>query len=332
MAGFFASSKAHAINVTVSVTPLAGIIKPLLAEDDQLEIILKPGQSPHAFQMSPADMKKLANTDLLVWVGTPVDIWIAKPLENTQVTNLAMHDLPNLLEYPVRKGGIWERHEHHAEAGQDEHDDHPEHHVDAHHHDHESEDKNEHETEHSEDKHNMTHKDSMRMDGHLWMSYHNAVQLIKAVSIELQKKLPEQKNDIAAREQAWLEKLAKADESLSEQLNAVKEMPYLVLHDAYQYFEKRYQLNGAGSIQLNPTVSPSLKRVAELREKIAQGEVQCVFKEPQFPAKRIAAVTRGMDVNIGSLDPMGLNDAGDYLLYDAFLKTLGQQFINCLQP
>ncbi len=125
---------------------------------------------------------------------------------------------------------------------------------------------------------------------------------------------------------------------MAKQLQAVRSVPYMILHDAFQYFEKRYQLTGVGSIQLNPSVSPSLKRVSELRERIKAGQVKCVFKEPQFPAKRVLTVTRGLDVQVGSLDPIGLVTAEEakqsgraFLLYDEFIKRLASQYLQCLR-
>ncbi len=192
------SSLGHALTVTVSVTPLAGVIAPLLGEQDQLHVILKPGQSPHSFQMSPADMRLLASSDLLLTVGTPVDAWIEKPQQSLKVPVLSVHDLAGLYELPVRQGGIWERHVHKmakqehdnhvADAGQDERE--------AHDHD-----------EHDENKGHEEHQ-AIRKDGHLWMSVDNMLLLVKAASVRLQELMPQQAQQIKQREQAWLAKLA----------------------------------------------------------------------------------------------------------------------------
>jgi len=137
--------------------------------------------------------------------------------------------------------------------------------------------------------------------------------------------------------QAWLNKLDKTNQQIKQQLQQVQTVPYMVLHDAFQYFEHQYSLNGVGSIQLNPSVSPSLKRVAELRSKIKSGKVSCVFKEPQFPEKRVLSVTKGLGVRVGSLDPMGVvtkefqKETGrDFLNYDVFILQLSHQFNDCL--
>lgn len=304
------SAVAQAINVTVSIPPVAGIIAPLLGEEDKLTVIMQPGQSPHSFHLSPSHLSDIQKADLVIWVGTPVDNWMKKPLHRFETKALSMYDVARDAMLPMRQGGLWEKHSN-AHA----------HH--AHHHDHGS-----HQDEHQ----------SIKRDGHLWMSLQAAIQLVKNASAVLQELKPNQAEQVQKREQAWLKKLQQTDQQVNEQLQEVQGVPFMVLHDAFQYFEKQYQLNGIGSIQLNPTVAPSLKRVYELREKIKQGEARCVFKEPQFPAKKVAAVTKGLDVKIGSLDPIGMvskeeqtQNGRSFLLYDQFMQRLADHYLECLR-
>lgn len=338
------SASVQALTITTSIPPLAGMIAPLLSADDEVKVILKAGQSPHNFQMSPANMQQLVTSDLVIWVGSPVDAWLKKPLEVTKASSLSMHVLTNLLELPIRHGGIWEKHLHSkhkpATEGEVEHIEHNQEH-DEHQ---QSKKDNEHSHEYEHDNDTVVSKQvkqsKPRMDGHLWMSYHNTVLLIKAVSAKLQQLKPSQANEIQQKTVLWLSKLADTDKKLETQLSVIKHQPYLVLHDAFQYFEARYALNGVGSIQLNPSVTPSLKRVAELRQRIQNGTVKCVFKEPQFPAKRVLSVVRGLEVEVGSLDPIGVlsnnnhdgsHSKASFITYDRFMQQLAEQFISCLK-
>ncbi|BCN93859.1 zinc ABC transporter substrate-binding protein [Thiomicrorhabdus immobilis] len=313
------AASSYAVTITVSIPPLAGMIAPLLGDEDRVEVILKPGASPHGFQLKPSHLRNLQNSDLIVWVGSPVDSWMQKPLANLHTAELNLKHLPGIEEYPVRQGGLWEtKHEHthaevHAEEKGEEKGEERDHHVDEHPHE-------------------------QRMDGHLWMSFKNTLLLIESVSKQLQQMQPDHAQLIQQRTQAWLNQLRQSNEVVQNQLQAVKNEPFMVLHDAYQYFEKQYQLNGVGSIQLNPSVSPSLKRVAELRARIKEGGVKCVFKEPQFPERRVLAVVKGLDVKVGSLDPMGVvskafqqKQQQDFMFYDQFMLKLSEGFTACLQ-
>ena len=329
-------SHASALTVTVSIPPLAGIVAPLLGPEDELNILLKPGVSPHGFQLKPSHVKLLQDSDLVISVGTPVDGWIEKPLQRVHKTSIAMANMENVEQLTLRQGGLWEKK--HAHNNEPEHRE-----TDSDVHQHGSTEHEHEAAEHVSTKHEVAEDESashnhekpvesMHLDGHLWMSLHNAKQMVLAVSQRLQIMLPEQKKVIEQRTVNWLVQLDKTDQRIVKRLAKVKTEPFLVLHDAFQYFEHQYGLNGVGSIRLNPELAPSLKRVHELRERIKSGHVTCLFKEPQFPEKRVMSVVTGLDVKLGSLDPMGTSYSlgKPFMAYDAFLEALANQFSNCL--
>lgn len=302
---------AYALQVVVTIPPLAGLVKPLLADSDEVTVLLKPGLSPHGFQLKPSHLKALAQSDLLVSVGTPVDAWINKSSERLSITNLKMSQLASLQTYPIRNSGVWAE-ELYEEGGHHHHHDHHGHHHDHHAH------------------------EALKYDGHLWMSMHNAQAYVKAVAKWLKTQQPSQAEAINQREQAWLKQLQKTENDILNYLQPVKNYPYLVLHDAYQYFEKQFQLNGAGSVRLSPELSPSLKRIGALRQVMQERDVQCVFQEPQFPKKHVLSVVRGLEVNVGMLNPMGtvhlerLADA-PWTAYDEWMWQLARSVKACLE-
>ncbi len=310
------ASNVSALTVTVSIPPLAGIIAPLLGPADELHVLLKPGLSPHGFQLRPSNVQLLQESDLVISVGTPIDGWIEKPLQLVNKTPIAMAHLPNVERLALRQGGLWESEHLHNDESQLSEPGSGEHEADN----------------HSADHHNENPVEDSHLDGHIWMSLHNAKQLVLAVSQQLQAKLPEQKKVIQQRATDWLAQLDKTDQRIVTRLAKVQAEPFLVLHDAFQYFEHHYGLSGVGSIRLNPELAPSLKRVHELRKRIKSGHVTCLFKEPQFPERRVMSVVSGLDIKLGSLDPMGTSYALDkpFMAYDDFLEALSTQFSNCL--
>lgn len=299
----------YAVEVTVSIPPLAGIVAPLLEDDDRLNVLLDPGVSPHGFQLKPSHLWALQNSDLVLTVGTPVDAWLDKSLSHDSKPLLRMRDLSGVALLPIRRGGVWEK------------ADHAEEHTETHLHHHDA----------------GKEVDALKdYDGHLWLSPHNAKLLIQAVSLRLQSLKPERQDSIKHKTDVWLAQLEKVDQTLLREMAVLKDKSFIVLHDAYQYFERYYGLKGVGSIRLNPILSPSLKRINNLREKIEQQGVHCVFKEPQFPEKRVLAVISGLQVKVGSLDPMGVYQPGTqkievrYRPYDELLINMAQAFEACL--
>ena len=321
-------TQAQAIQLTVSVPPLAGLLKPLLDESDELVVLLKPGVSPHGFQLKPSHLRSIQESDAVFSIGTPVDAWIDKTLTRVVQPVLKMSDLKGLHTLPIRNGGLWLQTGDSKEDAETEAE-----------HNHSEEHKHEHELNH-ENKAYENKKKRWHYDGHIWLSMENARLFVEQAAEIIKKLKPEQVEQVEQNKQAWLKQLAELDQRLTVSLSTVKDRPFVVLHDAYQYFESRYQLNGVGSVRLNPEIAPSLKRVQQLRESIQASDIACIFKEPQFPEKRVLAVVRGLDVKIGSLDPMGSFVPGShsktvvegFLPYDALLEGLANSISSCLTP
>jgi zinc transport system substrate-binding protein len=64
--------------IAVTITPLARIAQRIGGPDTQVFVILKPGQSPHGYEPTPGDMKKLAEADFVVLIGLGLDNWVLK--------------------------------------------------------------------------------------------------------------------------------------------------------------------------------------------------------------------------------------------------------------
>jgi hypothetical protein len=65
---------------------------------------------------------------------------------------------------------------------------------------------------------------------------------------------------------ALIARIDALDAAIAAQVEPVRDRPFIVFHDAYQYFEQHYGLNAAGSITLDPALSPGARRVQELRD------------------------------------------------------------------
>ena len=55
----------------------------------------------------------------------------------------------------------------------------------------------------------------------------------------------------------------------------------------------------------------------------------CVFSEPQFQPKVIAAVTEGLKVQTGTLDPEGTLLEPGGALYDQLMRDLATSLVGC---
>ena len=118
---------------------------------------------------------------------------------------------------------------------------------------------------------------------------------------------------------------------LSERLSPLTGRSFVVFHDAYQYFEKRFGLDAAGSVTVSPDLAPSVKRISALRAKIGQLKAACVFAEPQFEPRLIATITENTTAKRGVLDPLGASIPAGAGHYTALLRKMAADFAECLE-
>jgi zinc transport system substrate-binding protein len=165
---------------------------------------------------------------------------------------------------------------------------------------------------------------------HIWLDPANAKAIAAAVASALGAADP----DNAAAYQANSARLQRAldelDRSLEHRLASVAGRPYVVFHDAYQYFERRYGLSAVGAITINPTVRPSAGRLQEIQGRLEELGVACVFAEPQFEPTLVDTVIEGTTIEKGVLDPLGAALEPGPEQYFQLMDGLAASLTDCL--
>lgn len=258
--------------VVVSIKPIHSLVAGVMQGVAEPQLLIKGGGSPHGYVLRPSEARALAQAELIVWVGHSLESFLEKPLA-TLGSNARQLELMEVLEaqlLPVRAGGSWEGHAHEMEAGHGHHD-----------------------------------QEDPQLNPHLWLSPQLAQQVVEAVAAALGEIDPTRRQAYRKNADQLLERLAQLDSRLRAELASVSGVPYLVFHDAYQYFEAAYNLNAVGSVTIDPERKPGIRRLLEMREKIARLKARCVFSEPQFEPKLVATIIEGTGARKGELDPLG---------------------------
>jgi zinc transport system substrate-binding protein len=167
-------------------------------------------------------------------------------------------------------------------------------------------------------------------DPHIWLDPRNAQAMVRHMVRLLAGLDP--RNDAAYRRNGArvIAGLAALESEIARQLAPVRALPYMVLHDAYQYFEARFHTSAQGAIAIAPDRKPGARRIAAMRQRLAQGKVRCLFREAQFPSNLIDTLTSGLAVRIASLDPIGRDIAPGPKAYGRLLRQLSAAMENCL--
>lgn len=305
---------AEAPKVVVSIKPIHSLVASVMHGVGEPVLLVRGGASPHSYTMKPSDAKALSAADLVVWVGPEMEGFLEKPLKANapKATRLTLMEQKGMTLLQTREGGAWEAHDHGHEAhGHDGHG-----HKDHDHKDH----------AHS----GQDDDDHDELNTHIWLDPANARAIVTATADALATRDPANAEAYRTNADRTLQAIDALDTELKATLAPLKDKPFVVFHDAYQYFEARYDLSAVGSITVSPDRRPSAKRLSAIRAKIAGLNAACVFAEPQFEPTLVRTVVEGTKARTGVLDPEGADLPEGEALYPALLRNLAASLRGCL--
>jgi zinc transport system substrate-binding protein len=169
-------------------------------------------------------------------------------------------------------------------------------------------------------------------DPHVWLSPFNAKVIAAAIAEELGAIDPE--NAAAYRHNAnrLLQRIDAMEAHIAARLAPVRGVPFVMFHDAFQYFEESFGLNAVGSVTVSPDRMPSARRIKALRETIAASGARCVFREPQFESALVQVLLEDTGARSGVLDPLGTDVAPGPEGYIDLMNANAEALIACLGP
>jgi zinc transport system substrate-binding protein len=178
------------------------------------------------------------------------------------------------------------------------------------------------------DAHDHAHGES---DPHIWLSPANARAIVAAVAAALGEADAANAAAYAGNAARLTARLEALETELNAELEPVRGQPFIVLHDAFQYFEQAFGLHGAGSVTVSPDRPPSARRLAELRQRIADHDAVCVFGEPQTHSGLVAALVDGTGIGTGQLDAEGRSTLPPGAeAYFALMRGNARALVDCL--
>ncbi len=89
------------LNVTVTIHPVADIVKRIGGDAIEVHTLLKPGDGPHTFEPAPSDMRAIGRAKMIVIVGFGLDTWLEKLLRTSQNKGRVIIDLSTIVKNPI---------------------------------------------------------------------------------------------------------------------------------------------------------------------------------------------------------------------------------------
>ena len=288
----------RAINVVVSIKPLALLIEPLLADSRlkeprltdapvspaQVDVLLPTYASPHSYAMKISDRQKMQGADLLVWVGEDLERFLQKPIAQMPPSqSLAASKVPGI---------NWPHPEEDTEgSGEDGHN------------------------------HEGLH------DPHLWLNPQNAIAVISAVAKRLTQIDPPSEEVYRSRAKNLIKRIKEIDAKILEKADKFKKIPFVVSHDGFAHFVDRYGLNQIAAIRSTVDSKPGARHLYQLKKKAESESVACVFVDAGGSAPWGNRLAEDLTVNSIELDLL----ASDKTIktYPQFMQSLMLSLNEC---
>ncbi|MGZ2380960.1 zinc ABC transporter substrate-binding protein [Rhizobium leguminosarum] len=298
--------------VVTSIKPIHSLVSAIMQGVGEPELIVDGAASPHTYNLKPSNARALQEAKVIFWVGPGLEAFLEKPLQalGRDASIAELDNAPGLVKLPFREGGAFEPH-----------DDAPEHESASGQHD---------EADAAHDADPGHDSDHGAFDTHLWLDPMNAKAMAAMITTTLVAADPANALTYQGNAKALDDRLDALDTEIKGVVAPVKGKPFIVFHDAYQYFEHRYGIRVAGSITVSPETIPGAERVSEIHRKVGELGATCVFAEPQFEPRLVNVVIEGTRAKSGVLDPEAATLKAGPDLYFTLMRGIADSMKDCL--
>lgn len=162
-------------------------------------------------------------------------------------------------------------------------------------------------------------KDKEVKDPHWWFATDIMIQAQNRLATEL-----------GVTNSRFEDRLQTATKNAYNELKPLQKQGFFVFHQAYDHWVTAMNLHQVGAFTISPERKPGARTLQKMRRQLSQGEVVCVFSEPEFSPALVDATVADIQINRGELDPMATHIELTEDGYVNFIEDLTQRFKRCL--
>ena len=266
--------------ISVSILPQKYFLEKIAKDKFDINVMVKPGASPHSYEPKTSQMKSLSNSKIYFYTGIEFEkAWLDKFKKSA----------PNTI-FVDSSAGI-------QRIAMAEHS-------------HEEESKA---TNHKDEKHN-DHEDVHNHEGldpHVWLD--PVLVKIQAKNIyEALVSIDELNKEFYTKNyEEFLKELDSLDAKIKEILKPYEHKAFMVFHPSWGYFAKRYDLEQI-SIEIQGK-EPKPNELVELVKDAKEHNIKIIFVSPQFSQKSAKTIASSIGGNVVAIDSLGENWANSLI-------------------
>ncbi len=288
--------------VFVSLLPQKYFVERVAGDDFDVEVMVRPGQSPATYEPTPRQMVELSKASLYFSIGVPFEkIWLPQMHHNNPDLKIvdtnqgvtmrevnAAEEIVRILRDEPREqiDDIHDHHDHHDQHNNHQHKHHP-----------------------------------GEMDPHTWLSPENVKIQTGNILKELIKINPDKKAEYIANFNKFKDDLIEIQAEISETFSGLESKKFLVFHPAWGYFAEEFGLEQI-PIEIEGK-DPTPKEMMYILKFCKSENIRTIFVQRQFSQDIAKSIAEELDGNVLLLDPL----AEDYL---ANLSRISQSIAEVL--
>jgi zinc transport system substrate-binding protein len=303
------TAAAAPLQVVVSSKPFHSLVAGVMRGIATPELLITGNQSPHNYSLRPRDAMRLQRAQLIFWGGAGIEPLLERPLQTLpgRATTIALNEIAQLTLLPSRGSD--------QDWGLQSHDSHEDDHAD--------------EAAERQDERPDDHLHGAT-DPHFWLDPINAKAVVEAAIEALASLSPSHRQQFQRNGERLLQQLDQLHQQLQRETRTVAQVPFMLYHDSFQYFERRYQLHAVGVVVQHLSHGSSAGKLQQVQQSVRTHRVRCIFKEPQFSSRLVQIAAEGSDARIGILDPIGANLIPGESLYFQLMEGISRNLRHCL--
>lgn len=281
--------------VTTDIPVTHSLVTRVMAGIGTPDLIVNRGASPHDYSLRPSNAASLEAADLVFWISSELTPWLEGALKTlaADAKVIELMDAKGSTVLPFREGSTFETHSHRHKHDEDEHA-------------------------------------TVNVDPHGWLDPDNGKTWLDIIATELSKIDPENTDIYFDNVSQGKTDIDAVISEIDATLAPFRGTNFIVYHDAYQYFERRFDVLAAGSISMGDVSDPSPARIAEIHQTVEELDMTCVFSEPQFNPELVATVVDGTKARARVIDPLGTRLTLGADFYLNLLRNIAQTMASCL--
>lgn len=288
------------LKVAVTLFPYYDFVRQIAGDQVDLQMVIPAGMDSHSFEPTPADIRTIQHTDVLISNGGTMEHWLEDTLgalDTSNMTIVTMMDYVDTVEEEIVEGMEDAGHDHdhaHSHAAADDHDhshetpeEHAAHAQEADDHDHSGETPEEHavhaqetdDHDHSDYVDHDGHEEAIEYDEHIWTSPVNAMKLVDVIGETLAEADPAHAEVFRQGAADYKKELEEIDAGFRE-VSRNRKRNMIVMGDKFpfRYLADEYQLDYRAAFSgCSSDTEPSAKTIAYLIDKVKEEQIPVVY-------------------------------------------------------